>query len=126
MKKWLINFLIATLLFLLITAVKHYIRPNCESCSLSVRFILGILPNFLLGLSFPIVLNLFFRKFSVRWLYLVSFGLTVVMELELYYNGRAFDVFDLLASAFGLVLCYYIFHNSFLSIQKGVLHKSNS
>lgn len=109
---------------LLIWLIKYGIRPYA-GVQEPLNFLLGIAPNFLGSLLIPFGACWFFggRDFAVARLFrtrnmaevrlvcLLGFLLLVVNEYlqKIPLFGRTFDYFDILFSASGLMLAYYVF-----------------
>lgn len=108
----------------LIWSIKLGIRPFCDSGN-SLEFFLGIAPNLLGSFLIPFGACWFFsgREFflarlfrihsvnDLRGVCFIGFVLAVVNEyLQLIpLFGRTFDVYDLVFSAVGLSLSYFVF-----------------
>lgn len=109
---------------LLIWTVKYGIRPNYDFGQ-PLNFLLGIAPNLLGSFLIPFGACWFFsgRDFflakifrihslgDLRMVCLLGFGMLVINEyLQLVpVFGRTFDYFDILSSAIGLSVSYFVF-----------------
>ena len=78
-----------------------------------IAFVLGILPNFI-GAA---MVYLVYLKLNISKLKSIIFTMAIVlfMEFERFYNQNInFDIFDILASIFGVLVFYYL-DNNFLN-----------
>lgn len=110
MKRKIYYFLYVLFGFILILAIKNFIRPLCLNCGESIIFILGVLPNLLVGLIIPILLLLFYPNLKLFWLFLISLIIIILMEIDLMVSGRNFDIYDIIFSVIGLMLNYLVFN----------------
>lgn len=94
--------------FILILTIKYIIRPLCLHYSKSVTFILGVAPNFLIGIIFPITILLIYPKLKIVWLFLISFISIILMEYDLFLAGRNFDISDIISSIIGMSISYFL------------------
>jgi hypothetical protein len=108
MNKTLSYVLYTVLAFILILTIKFIVRPGYSGSSAGVSFILGVAPNFLLGFIFPVALRIFYSKLKVLYIILISCIAIVLMEFDLYFSGRSFDMYDIIASLLGMLLCIVI------------------
>lgn len=107
-----------------IWSVKFGIRPHCD-CEEPLRFFLGVTPNLLGSFLIPFGACYFFsgRDFFIarifrtqspadlRLVCTLGFGMVVFNEyLQLIpFFGRTFDYYDILFSAAGLTIAYFIY-----------------
>lgn len=109
---------------MIIWLIKFGIRPACD-CEAPLKFFLGIAPNLLGSVLVPFGACWFFSGrnfFAARFFHIhsfsdlrqvcfIGFGLLLINEyLQLIpVFGRTFDYFDILSSAIGLSVAYFIY-----------------
>lgn len=109
---------------LLIWSVKFGIRPFTQFTE-PTQFILGIAPNLLGSFLIPFCAYWFFSGrynllarifriqslFDLRFVCLLGFGMLIINEyLQLFpVFGRTFDFYDIISSATGLSVSYFVF-----------------
>lgn len=114
MKKYLrlYTIVLSMILYLLtVKAIRPYVYDSQNHFSI-FKFLLGVLPNFLGS----IMVFWLYRTInsSVKTAIVFSLLTPVFMELERYYVGYIpFDIYDILASIFGVFIAYVLDRNYF-------------
>ena len=103
------------ILFTLYISINKLLRPYVYLYfpETMIAFVLGILPNFI-GAA---MVYLVYLKLNISKLKSIIFTMAIVlfMEFERFYNQNInFDIFDILASIFGVLVFYYL-DNNFLN-----------
>jgi len=116
-KHLLIIILIIGLILFVLT--KYYFRKlNIENDS--IKFFLGIAPNFIAALIISISLLVGYDKIKTdkltqfdRYFKLILIGILILFIIEEYFpifsNSKTTDLFDILASIIGLIIGYSIY-----------------
>lgn len=113
MKKIILYIFIILIGFAMILLIKYSIRPSYQnSHNKIITFILGVAPNFLIGITFPLLLKLIYPRLKAVSIFLLSFSAIVLMEYELHLNNRNFDMFDIIFSIVGIFIWYISFNHS--------------
>jgi hypothetical protein len=126
---------------IIIWVIKYFIRP-LQFFEEPFRFFLNIAPNLFGSFLVPFAVYWFFNGRSFRMskvfrietpyqlslVCLIGFGMLVINEYlqQIPFFGRTFDISDILFSALGLLVSYFVFSGLLFRKQKGYLHEKIS
>lgn len=84
MNRKLLFLVLVVLGFVMIVVIKYVIRSSYVECNEFIIFVLGVAPNFLLGIIFPLLLKLLRPSLRLRRIMIISLVLIVFMEYDLF------------------------------------------